>query len=43
MKKVEQASNNAKSIFEWILALNEYFKVLKIVKPKLAKLDEANQ
>ena len=43
LKKVEQASNNAKSIFEWILALNEYFKVLKIVRPKLAKLDEANQ
>ncbi len=43
IKKVEQAANNAMGIFEWILAMSEYDKVIKYVKPKLQKLDEANK
>lgn len=30
-------------IFEWVLAMSEYDKVIKYVKPKLQKLDEANK
>lgn len=43
LKKVEQAANNAVGIFEWVLAMSEYDKVIKFVKPKLNKLDEANK
>lgn len=33
-KRVEKASSAAKGLCEWVLALNEYEKVLTIVRPK---------
>lgn len=33
-KRVEKASSAAKGLCEWILALDEYEKVLRVVKPK---------
>jgi dynein heavy chain len=33
-KRVEKASSAAKGLCEWILALDEYDKVLKIIRPK---------
>lgn len=34
-KRVEKASSAAKGLCEWVLALNEYEKVLTIVRPKM--------
>lgn len=34
VKRVEKASSAAKGLCEWILALDEYDKVLKMVRPK---------
>ena len=34
VKRVEKASSAAKGLCEWILALDEYEKVLRVVKPK---------
>jgi dynein heavy chain len=33
-KRVEKASSAAKGLCEWILALDEYDRVLKMVRPK---------
>ena len=33
-KRVEKASSAAKGLCEWVLALNEYEKVLRVVRPK---------
>lgn len=34
VKRVEKASGAAKGLCEWILAIDEYDRVLKIVRPK---------
>jgi dynein heavy chain len=34
VKRVEKASSAAKGLCEWILALDDYEKVLRIVRPK---------
>lgn len=34
VKRVEKASSAAKGLCEWILALDDYEKVLKVVRPK---------
>jgi dynein heavy chain len=33
-KRVEKASSAAKGLCEWVLALDEYEKVLRVVRPK---------
>jgi len=40
-KRVEKASGAAKGLCEWILALDEYEKVLRLVKPKQIKYNAA--
>jgi len=42
-KRVEKASGAAKGICEWILAINEYEKVLKIVRPKMERYRESKK
>ena len=42
-KRVEKASSAAKGICEWILAINEYEKVLKIVRPKMERYRESKK
>lgn len=42
-KRVEKASSAARGICEWILALNEYEKVLKIVRPKMERYRESKK
>lgn len=41
VKRVEKASSAAKGLCEWILALNEYEKVLTNVRPKQLKYNES--
>jgi dynein heavy chain len=38
-KRVEKASSAAKGICEWLLALDEYDKVLKLIRPKQEKFN----
>ena len=40
-KRVEKASSAAKGICEWLLALDEYDKVLKLIRPKQEKFNQA--
>lgn len=40
-KRVEKASNAAKGFCEWILAMDEYEKVLTNVKPKIERYNES--
>lgn len=40
-QRVEKASSAARGICEWILALDEYEKVLKFVRPKQLRYNEA--
>lgn len=42
-KRVEKASSAARGICEWILALSEYEKVLKIVRPKMERYRESKK
>lgn len=42
-KRVEKASSAAKGLCEWILAMDEYEKVLTIVRPKQEKYNESQK
>lgn len=41
IKRVEKASASAKCVCEWILALDEYEKVLTLVRPKQQRYTES--
>ena len=41
--KVKQVSNSCKSICQWVLALEHYHNVFKMVKPKQKRVDEAKE
>jgi len=43
VKRVEKASSAAKGLCEWILALDDYEKVLRVVRPKQQRYNESKQ
>ena len=43
VKRVEKASSAAKGLCEWILAIDDYEKVLRVVRPKQLKYNQSKQ
>lgn len=42
-ERVKQVANSCKSICQWVLALEHYHDVFKMVKPKQKRVDEAKE